>query len=125
MSCPPNCGDESKDYCKKYFPECNASGPISIARLEACRKLGGTINACGCCMCRKWPGETQTDGGNGGSFKCVTCSNPGKFRCSGTSCPTGYCGKGRFCGPDGCGTCKPGCRCVQGRNTLCPLVREM
>lgn len=116
-------GDQGKEYCQKYFPECWANGTVSIARLESCRKLGGTINACGCCMCRKWPGTDRGDG-DGGSFKCITCINEGKLRCAGKDCPTGSCGRGRFCGTDGCGICKSGCQCLRGARTLCPLVRQ-
>ena len=110
----------NSDYCKKYFPNCSGGAfSYSAARLAACKKLGGKINECGCCMCL----SPHSGGGNGWS-KCVTCVNEGKFRCAGTSCPTGVCGRGRFCGPDGCAACKTGCICVQGVTTLCPLVRQ-
>lgn len=106
------------DYCQKYFPHCRGGGlGQDAARVAACTKLGGKINECGCCMCL----SPYSNGGNGWSA-CLTCINIGPYRCAGKTCPTGSCGLGRFCGPDGCSTCKPGCRCIKGARTLCPLV---
>lgn len=106
----------NSDYCQKYFPECAYAVNFSAARREACAKLGGKINECGCCMCL----SEFSSGGNGWA-KCPTCVNTGESRCAGKNCPTGVCGRGRFCGPNGCGTCKPGCICIKGARTLCPL----
>lgn len=123
-------GEQGKDYCQKYFPQCyTPTLALSTAKYEACTRLGGTINACGCCICNQRPGEYSQDGEFGGEVECVACSVPAKFTCRGT-CNVGGsnpCGKGKYCrssAPTTNCSCKTGCKCLRGLKTLCPLKRS-
>jgi len=108
----------TSDYCKKYFPKCGGAGLYGQAFKEACSKLRGRINECGCCICNSIP---DTDGA---TRQCAACQNeesrcrqkPGAVRCQ-----TGDCGRGALCKGTAAdcsgerqscdGDCKEGCKC--------------
>ena len=117
------------EYCEKYFPRCGGAGTYGAAFKEACSRLGGRINECGCCICNQFPVEEGSTG------ECETCVNF-ESRCrqkkGAVQCRTGNCGRGALCKGTAAdcsgqtslcdGDCKEGCICYTKKKlcAICP-----